>query len=59
MAYDDRKPLMEKIQALRSGRILVAFLNLDRASNPPIPASPMFMTLVSKECREQLEMSAP
>jgi hypothetical protein len=37
MAYEDRKPLIDKIEALRDGRKLVAFLNLDRPSDPQIP----------------------
>jgi hypothetical protein len=41
---------MDKIQALRSGRILVAFLNLDRASNPVIPGLATQFQADVKEC---------
>ena len=51
MAYDDRKPLIDKIQALRGDRILVAFLNLDRPSNPPIPG---MMTQFHADVKESL-----
>jgi hypothetical protein len=43
--------LIDKIQALRGDRILVAFLNLDRPSNPPIPG---MMTQFHADVKESL-----
>lgn len=37
MAYEDRKPLLTRIEDLRSKRTLVCFFNFDRASVPPLP----------------------
>lgn len=37
MAYEDRKPLIKKIEELRGGRTTVCLLHFDRQSVPPIP----------------------
>ena len=36
MVYEKRKPLMERIEALRQGRALICFFNFDRTSLPGI-----------------------
>lgn len=36
MNYEERKPLLQKVQELRDGRTLVCFFNFDRRSDPPI-----------------------
>jgi hypothetical protein len=38
MTYEERKPLLNKIEKLRGDRALVCFFNFDRQSNPPLPA---------------------
>ena len=35
MAYDDRRPLLKKIESLREGRSLITFFNFDRTTVPP------------------------
>jgi len=60
MAYDDRKPLIDKIQDLRGGRILIGFLNLDRQSNPPIPGlATQFQADVKESLFRVLKESVP
>src|SRR5262249_54877667 len=37
MSYDDRKPILKKIEELRGGRRLIALCNFDRDSSPTLP----------------------
>lgn len=37
MNYDERKPLLQKVEQLRPSRRLVCFLNFDRQSEPALP----------------------
>ena len=37
MNYEERKPLLQKVEQIRGGRSLVCFLNFDRLSEPKLP----------------------
>ena len=37
MNYEERKPLLQRVEQLRPGRRLVCFLNFDRPSEPALP----------------------
>lgn len=51
MNYDDRKPLLQKVEQLRPGRRLVCFLNFDRQSEPALPG---LSTLFAADVKEAL-----
>ena len=52
MLYEERKPLLEKIERLRGNRALVCFFNFDRQVNPPLALG--IQTQFHSEAKEAL-----
>lgn len=51
MTYDERKPLLQRLEGIRAGRCLVSFLNFDRLSEPRLPG---LSTQLSANVKEAL-----
>src|SRR5271165_70732 len=54
MAYNDRRPLFEKIETLRGGRTLVCYFTFDRSVNPTTSATLGLQTQFHAEVKESL-----
>jgi hypothetical protein len=54
MAYNDRKPLLEKIETLRGGRTLVCYFTFDRGINPSTCQTLGLQTMFHAEVKESL-----
>ena len=60
MNYEERKPLLHRVERLRAGRRLICFLNFDRLSEPPLPGlSTLFGAGVKEALFRVLKESNP